>query len=267
MELEGKSAIYIHGTHEEEQGRLSRLNMLTNGPFLQFLDIRDGDNVLEVGSGLGILSEEIALKFPSCLVHGVEYSVEQLTASAAWAPNLCLRQGDAHSLPFEDNQFDVVYCRYVLEHLHNPEVAVAEMFRVLKQGGKFFCQENDDSMVTFDPPCPNLEAVFDQFILEQAKAGGDGCIGRRLFGLLKRARFQNISLSLQPQLHWYDEPTYPIWLDNMAEIIRGATESIIASGKVTELELANSIAEIENLKSNIYGSALFHWNRAVGEKS
>lgn len=43
--------------------------------------------------------------------------------------------GDAHSLPFEDNKFDMVLCTEVLEHLHSPHVAIAEMNRVLKVGG------------------------------------------------------------------------------------------------------------------------------------
>ena len=43
--------------------------------------------------------------------------------------------GDAHKLPFKDNEFDNVLCTEVLEHLHTPAVAVAEMARVLKDGG------------------------------------------------------------------------------------------------------------------------------------
>lgn len=44
--------------------------------------------------------------------------------------------GDAHALPFEDGEFQIVLCTEVLEHLHTPEDAVSEMFRVLKPGGK-----------------------------------------------------------------------------------------------------------------------------------
>jgi len=44
--------------------------------------------------------------------------------------------GDAHKLPFEDNMFDVILCTEVLEHLHDPKIAIAEMNRVLKDKGK-----------------------------------------------------------------------------------------------------------------------------------
>lgn len=43
--------------------------------------------------------------------------------------------GDAHNLPFEDNSFNNILCTEVLEHLHTPEVAIAEMKRVLKPAG------------------------------------------------------------------------------------------------------------------------------------
>lgn len=43
--------------------------------------------------------------------------------------------GDAHALPFGGNHFDMIVCTEVLEHLHTPEQAIAEMRRVLKPGG------------------------------------------------------------------------------------------------------------------------------------
>jgi SAM-dependent methyltransferase len=43
--------------------------------------------------------------------------------------------GDAHSLPFEDNSFGHIICTEVLEHLHTPQKAVDEMYRVLKPEG------------------------------------------------------------------------------------------------------------------------------------
>ena len=44
---------------------------------------------------------------------------------------------DAHSIPFADESFDCVFSYAVLEHLHNPFVAIQEVARVLKPGGWF----------------------------------------------------------------------------------------------------------------------------------
>ncbi len=45
---------------------------------------------------------------------------------------------DAHCLPFADEVFDVVYTTKVFEHLSQPWVAVNEIYRVLKIGGRIF---------------------------------------------------------------------------------------------------------------------------------
>jgi len=44
--------------------------------------------------------------------------------------------GSVYDLPFEDNEFDIVLCMVVMEHLEDPQRAIKEMKRVLKVGGK-----------------------------------------------------------------------------------------------------------------------------------
>src|SRR5436305_1419796 len=111
---------YIHGTNPSEQERLAGLNTLTNEPFLRFLALRESDVVLEVGSGLGILTHAAAQRLPRGEAWGVEQSPEQLARAPQGVGNLHFTQGDAHQLPFEANRFDVVYCRYLLEHVAGP---------------------------------------------------------------------------------------------------------------------------------------------------
>ena len=54
---------------------------------------------------------------------------------------LTLVQGDAHVLPFDDNTFDMATCQTLLIHVHNPQMVIAEMRRVLKPGGTILCVE------------------------------------------------------------------------------------------------------------------------------
>jgi SAM-dependent methyltransferase len=44
-------------------------------------------------------------------------------------------KADICDLPFQDNEFDVVFCNHVLEHIPNDKKAMQELFRVLKKGG------------------------------------------------------------------------------------------------------------------------------------
>ena len=42
---------------------------------------------------------------------------------------------DIHTMPFEDNSFDVAFCNHVMEHVADDIQAMKEIFRVLKPGG------------------------------------------------------------------------------------------------------------------------------------
>jgi SAM-dependent methyltransferase len=175
-------------------------------------------------------------------------------------------QGDAHDLPFENDRFDVVYCRYLLEHLADPPKALTEMRRVLKPGGRLLVQENDIFMCRFDPDCPIFYKVWEQFVELQARLGGDGLIGRRLFGLLKRAGFNNIELSLQPEIHWAGKPTFEGWVTNIIGNIEGARQALVENSLATTDEVDKAANELRGLMGRDDSSALFHWNRATGVK-
>lgn len=44
-------------------------------------------------------------------------------------------KADICNLPFEDNEFDVILCNHVLEHIKDDQTAMKELFRVMKPGG------------------------------------------------------------------------------------------------------------------------------------
>jgi ubiquinone/menaquinone biosynthesis C-methylase UbiE len=58
---------------------------------------------------------------------------ETLDISNKYSPTIL---GDIHSIPLEEKSVDGVLCLSVLEHLHNPQLAVKEMNRILSDGGK-----------------------------------------------------------------------------------------------------------------------------------
>jgi ubiquinone/menaquinone biosynthesis C-methylase UbiE len=260
---------YIHGTHSEEQSRLSLLNDLTNTSFLAFMDIRQGDSILEVGSGPGILANRVAEAFPNSHITGVEIAAEYIDKARAdfvETPNLEFIEGDAQSLNLQGSLFDVVYCRYVLEHVQNPLGVVLEMFRVLKKGGRIFAQENNILINALYPDCPSYSLVLGKFAELQSRMGGDAEIGRKLFSLMKQVGFRSIALSLGPEVHHYDMPTFKPWIANSIEILKGAKSRLLELDGVPETLFQKAVSELDELRENTYGSAYFYWNRATAVK-
>ena len=261
------SPTYIHGTAPDEQERLTGLNTLTNAPFLDFLAVTPSSTVLEVGSGLGILAEEIARRVPNGEVWGIEFSAEQLARANHGVRNLKFIQGDAHQLPFEDHRFDVVYCRYLLEHVTDPLQVLREMYRVLKPGGEAFVQENNILINTFDPDCPAFDFVWGRFAMLQSQLGGDAQIGKKLFSLFHRAGFDEIALSVAPEIHHSGQPTFEAWIENLIGNVRSGEVALVAHGLCTHEEIRKAIAELHTLLEREDATALFYWNRARGMKN
>ena len=256
---------YIHGTDSAEQQRLALLNSLSNPPFQAFLGEIDGLRILDVGSGLGILASDISQRNPSGFTVGVEYSADQLrAASRLTGENLAFSRGDAHALPFADGSFDLVYCRYLLEHVQNPRQVMREMRRVLRPGGRAVAQENNILINQFYPDCPAFDSVWSRFVELQTRLGGDARIGKKLFTLFRQAGFRDIELSIQPEVHWSGSPGFRPWVENLIGNIRSAESELRRQNLASDHEIATAIVELELLMEQEDSSAYFYWNRATG---
>src|SRR5438132_1183395 len=205
---------YIHGTEPGEQQRLAALNRLTNRAFIEFLDIRPAMQVLEVGSGLGLLAADVASAAANVQVVGLERSSAQI-AAAVKAVNVRYVQGDAHSLEFVDESFDLVYARYLLEHVMAPVDVLREMRRVARGGGRVAACENDVTLLRLDPPCPAFDRMWQAFQQHQHNLGGNSHIGRSLYRLFRQAGFSRIELSVQPEVHWHGSIAFAGWIQNV----------------------------------------------------
>lgn len=253
---------YIHGTEPSEQERLAALNRMTNKAFVDFLSIQPDMQILEVGSGLGLLAAEVASAAARVQVVGLERSPAQI-AAAVNACNVRYVQGDAHNLKFDDESFDLVYARYLLEHVSEPEVVLREMSRVTRCGGRVFACENDITLLRLDPPCPVFERVWQSFQKHQENLGGDSRVGRRLYRLFRQAGFSKIELSVQPEVHWQGSIGFPDWVQNLIGNLESARIGLVDSGLCSQMHVDESIAELKMFSKNDSASSHFMWNRAV----
>ncbi len=111
---------------------------------LEWAAIQPHDRVLEVAVGPGAALVEILKRVDRTnLVHGVDLSPRMLekagrAVAKAGFTNVDLRQGDARSLPFEDDSFDVLLNSYMLDliPLKDMPVVLGEFRRVLRDNGR-----------------------------------------------------------------------------------------------------------------------------------
>lgn len=98
-----------------------------------------GRRILDIASGFG--QDAVSLSERGAWVAAVEPSarmsaLSRLQAQKFLASQPCWLRGWADSLPFASANFDAVICKGALDHFDQPAVAIAEMARVTRPGGR-----------------------------------------------------------------------------------------------------------------------------------
>jgi ubiquinone/menaquinone biosynthesis C-methylase UbiE len=109
------------------------------------------DYALDVACGPGSVVRAFAARVARATgLDATAAMLDQARAAAAKAgmANVAWQQGDVYALPFQDQAFDIVSCRFAFHHLEQPARAFAEMVRVARPGGRVvLC----DAVVSDDP--------------------------------------------------------------------------------------------------------------------
>ena len=113
---------------------------------LDFLPIKSGMKILDLGTGSGYLSCSIAKKYPDISIVGLDIvekalEVNRVKAEKENLRNLSFISYGGIDFPFVDNEFDMVISRYALHHFPDIQKSISEVSRVIKKEGFFFLSD------------------------------------------------------------------------------------------------------------------------------
>jgi SAM-dependent methyltransferase len=208
--------------------------------------LRPGMRTADLGCGAGLATALLA-----DLV-GTEGQVVAIDASAAQLAQARVRlhpggsnvsfveaSATATGLPLES--FDLVYCRFLLIHLPEPERCLCEMHALLKPGGILVCEDGDLTTAGSEPPSA-LGAFADLWGRLGPTRGVDYTLGRRLFQMVLDAGFPEPEVTFNQPVRARGETKRLLEL-SVAE----AGPAFIEAGLITAAELERTLAEMKRL--------------------
>jgi ubiquinone/menaquinone biosynthesis C-methylase UbiE len=160
-----------------------------------------GAEVLCAGCGPGHLLRGAADIMPDISGTGVDLSRARLAEArqrSAEYPRLEFINGDLQRLPLPDDMFDVAWCRHLIEYLTRKELAVSELYRVLRPGGTVVLQDLDGQFVWHYPQDEELAPAIDRVMAALEPMGFDPFVGRKLYHLALTAGFKDIHVTVEP---------------------------------------------------------------------
>jgi SAM-dependent methyltransferase len=188
--------------------------------------VRPGLRVLDVATGPGHVAAAAAARRAEPV--GVDIAKGMLAVARRDHPHLDFRLGDAEALPFADSSFDAAVGAFVLNHLPRPELAAAELARVLGSGGRL-------ALSVWDVP---ERTRFIGLVREAvARAGGALCVGppagpdpfrfadeAQLRALLDHAGLEDVAVGTVAVGHRVKGDAMALWDGLLAGSVRSAAE-------------------------------------------
>lgn len=170
-------------------------------PFMED-KLRNSENlkILDVGCGTGSITFDVYNNYGSYnKIIGIDTPIELIdtnnnsisashTTTTTTTNQLEFMQGSIYKLPFNDNEFDIVYCHQVLIHLKDPLIGLNEMKRVLNKNKKgsslFICESELRSLLVY--PLKYQDLISEYFQLQKSTFTRD-CFGLSLLELYENS--------------------------------------------------------------------------------
>jgi SAM-dependent methyltransferase len=208
--------------------------------------LKPGMRVADLGCGVGMVTTLLAeLVGPEGEVIGVDFSGAQIAQARELLPtgfsNVRFIEASATDTGLPHQSFDLVYCRFLLIHLSNPEQALREMHNLLKADGILVCEDGDLTSAGSEPPSV-LNAFSDLFGRLGPTWGVDYTLGRKLFQMVLAANFSRPEITFNQPVVARGESKRLLEL-SVAE----AGAAFVGAGLISNEELDHTLVEMQRL--------------------
>ena len=216
---------------------------------LTVLEPREGEQILDVGAGPGLLVADLAAVVGHTgHVTGVEISDSMLALarrrieSGPAADRVTLVKGDVAELPFPDASFDAATSTQVYEYVPDVDRALAELYRVLRPGGRALILDTDWASIVWNA---TDQARMDRIVAAYVERFADPHLPRSLSRALRAAGFRirrrDTLALLNPE---YDPGSYSVTnIETMGDYVTGQGRISSDEVKAWQQDLAQLGAE------------------------
>lgn len=218
---------YVLPSDDRETARLERQARLYGGtaflnPFLTESPMR----VLEVGCGTGFFARHVAERLPGCKVFGIDADAGRLAYARARSAdgNPAYERAELTSLPFDDGEIDLAFCRFVLVHAPDPTAALVELARVVRPGGRIVTYEMVHDGIWFSPSKPAFARLLREVIELMRERGMEPSQGLHTGPALIRAGLDDVQVEVLPHQALAGDPLFDDYRDNWLVTIDGIGE-------------------------------------------
>jgi predicted O-methyltransferase YrrM len=223
---------------------LARVMLPTTVQLLDRVALSRGMKCLDAGCGGGHVALLMAgIVGPEGRVIGTDTDGEILAlarkdAEVANVDNVEFQHVDAGACLWQE-EFDLVYARFLLSHVSKPEDCLAAMVEACRPGGTIVIEDTDFSGSFCYPTCAAYERYKQLYQRVVQRRGGDSNIGPKLPAMSRSAGLQAIELNVIQPVHIRGEGKLmaPI---TMARI----SGALIAEGLATENEVQQILTEL-----------------------
>ena len=210
---------------------------------LTAIGVAPGWRCLEVGAGAGSIARWLCDRVTSA-GSVVATDLETGFLKKLEATNLEVRRHDVTSEPLEDEAFDLVHARKVLEHLPKPEQALERMHKATKRGGWILIEDADlVSLMHASASDPGfIHRAYAAFVRCMVANGYQADLGLHLEDALRRLALRKVQVR-----GWVSEwtgagPNPSVYLRTFEKI----REKVIVRGELSAADSDRFLAEIQS---------------------